>query len=342
MAGMPLIPVSVLGSWAPPGWYLHFCVALQEQADRFGPADVDEAVRDAVRLAVEEQLRLGADLVSDGELPRLSMPQGFYERLTGIQPLPQARRWGAPAPDQRPRFICQAPVDAPHGLGVVEEYKRLRALTTAPVKVSLPGPFALAQGLQGGAIYRNSQEIAEALLPLLQRELRELAGLGVPLVQLQEPSDACEPPQIDRFLDVLARLVSGVQTRVSLHVCFGNYQGRATAWRSYQPLFPQLAQAKVHQLALEFAAREMAELELVRSLEPPMELAAGLVDVNNTWIEPPELVAERLRQVLRYIEPERVHAVPDCGFGHTARTVACRKLASLVKGVQLVRRELRA
>jgi 5-methyltetrahydropteroyltriglutamate--homocysteine methyltransferase len=96
----------------------------------------------------------------------------------------------------------------------------------------------------------------------------------------------------------------------------------------------------VQQLALEFASREMAEIDLARQIPPPMELAAGLVDVKNTWIEPPELVAERLRQTLRYIEPERVHVTPDCGFSQTARFVACKKLASMVAGVALVRREV--
>jgi 5-methyltetrahydropteroyltriglutamate--homocysteine methyltransferase len=66
----------------------------------------------------------------------------------------------------------------------------------------------------------------------------------------------------------------------------------------------------------------------------------GLVDVKNTWVEPPELVAERLRQVLRHIEPERVQATPDCGFSQTARFIACRKLASMVQGIRMVRREL--
>ena len=82
-------------------------------------------------------------------------------------------------------------------------------------------------------------------------------------------------------------------------MCFGNYRGRAVGWRSYRPLFPHLARAAVQQLALEFASREMAEIELAREIKPPMEVAVGLVDVKNTWIEPPELVAERLRQVLQ-------------------------------------------
>ena len=68
-----------------------------------------------------------------------------------------------------------------------------------------------------------------------------------------------------------------------------------------------------------------------------MGLAVGLVDVKNSWIEPPELVAERLRLVLKYVEPERVHVTPDCGFSQTARYIAQQKLANMVAGVRLVR-----
>ena len=71
-----------------------------------------------------------------------------------------------------------------------------------------------------------------------------------------------------------------------------------------------------------------------------MQLAVGLMDVKNTWVEPPELVAERLRRLLKFIEPERVHVTPDCGFSQTARHVAGRKLAAMAEGVRLVRREL--
>jgi 5-methyltetrahydropteroyltriglutamate--homocysteine methyltransferase len=124
-------------------------------------------------------------------------------------------------------------------------------------------------------------------------------------------------------------------------MCFGNYRGRAVGHRSYRPLFPHLARAKVSQLALEFASREMAEIELAREIRPPMGLAAGLVDVKNTWAEPPELVAERLLKVLKFIDPERVHVTPDCGFSQTARFIATGKLANMAEGVRRVRRELK-
>src|SRR5262249_10598372 len=179
-----------------------------------------------------------------------------------------------------------------------------------------------------------------ALLPVVNREMKELVRQGVDFLQLDEPSFACHPDRPDEFLDIIARTVAGVQAKVSLHLCFGNYRGRAGGHRSYRPLFPHLARAAVQQLAWESASREMAEIELAREIKPPMELAVGLVDVKNTWVEPPELVAERLRLTLRHIDPERVHVTPDCGFSQTARYIAQRKLASMVEGVRLVRRSL--
>src|SRR5262249_48897671 len=213
---------------------------------------------------------------------------GFYDRLSGLEVLPPGRRWGPPAHDQRSKYLCLAPLDAPHGLGLVEEYQRLRTVTDRPVKVPVPGPFTLAGCLQGGEVYRDRQEITAALLPLVNREMKDLVQAGVDFIQLDEPSFACHPDHPEKFLDLIARTVEGVGAKISLHMCFGNYRGRAVGWRSYRPLFPHLARAKVQQLALEFASREMGEIELVRALAPPMELAVGLVDVKNAWIEPPE------------------------------------------------------
>ncbi len=340
MTPLPLLPATVIGSWAFPGWYAKFCDDAARQPDLFGPDDLDEAVRDAVRLAVDDQLKAGADLITDGEMRRVDFNLGFYDYLHGLKPLPVARRWGPPAHDQRSRYLCVAPLTAPRGLGLVEEYRRLRTVTDAPVKVPVPGPYTLAGCVQGGDVYRDRREVTEALLPVVNREMKDLVKEGVTFLQLDEPSFACHPDRPDEFLDVIARTVEGVGAFVSMHLCFGNYRGRAVGHRSYRPLFPHLARAAVGQLALEFASREMAEIELAREIRAPMGLAVGLVDVKNTWVEPPELVAERLRLVLKYIDPERVHVTPDCGFSQTARYIACRKLGSLVQGVRLVRQTL--
>src|SRR5260370_4359810 len=129
MATLPLIPATVIGSWAFPGWYAKFCDDAARQPELFGADDRAEAVRDAVRLAVDDQLRAGADLITDGEMQRVDFNLGFYDYLQGNQPLPPARRWGPPAHDQRSRYRCVSPLLPPSGLGVVPQYRRLRTLT---------------------------------------------------------------------------------------------------------------------------------------------------------------------------------------------------------------------
>lgn len=337
---IPLLPATVIGSWSFPGWYAKFCDDVARHPEQFGSEDRAEAVRDAIRLAVDDQIQSGADIITDGEMQRVDFNLGFYDYLEGIKPLPPARLLGAPAHDQRSRYLVTEPLSAPRGLGLVEEYRRLRTITQAPAKVPVAGAFTLAGCLQGGEVYRDRKEITEALIPIVNREMRELSAAGVDFIQLDEPSFACHPGHPEEFLDTIARTTEGVTAKISMHMCFGNYRGRAVGWRSYSPLFPHLAHAKVQQLALEFASREMHEIELLKCIPAPMEVAVGLVDVKNTWVEPPELIAIRLKQTLQYIDPERVHITPDCGFSQTARWIAVRKLAAMAEGVRIVRRQV--
>jgi len=337
---LPIIPATVIGSWSFPGWYAKFCADVAQSPEEYGPDDRLEASRDAMLLAIDDQLRAGADIISDGEMQRVDFNLGFYNYLQGIEPLPANRLLGPPAHDQRDKYVATDQIRADRGLGVIREFQRLRRVTQVPVKVAIPGPYTLAGCIKGGDVYKDRDEVTRALIPIVNNEMLRLTDAGVDFIQLDEPSFACHPNKPDEFLDVIARTVEGVNAKISMHMCFGNYRGRAVGWRSYAPLFPHLARAKVQQLALEFASREMAEIELIKQVPAPMEVAVGLVDVKNTWIEPPELVAQRLRQTLKYIEPERVHVTPDCGFSQTARFIAQKKLASMVEGVKLVRKEL--
>src|SRR5207245_5246405 len=172
MANLPLLPATVIGSWSFPGWYAKFCDDVASQPELYGADDRDEAVRDAVRLAIDDQRRAGADLISDGEMQRVDFNLGFYDYLTGLEPLPQGRQWGPPAHDQRSRYRCVALLTAPRGLGTVEEYRRLRTLTDAPVKMPVPGPFTLAGCIQGGDVYRDRLAVTEALIPIVNAELK--------------------------------------------------------------------------------------------------------------------------------------------------------------------------
>ncbi len=337
MADSLLIPVTVIGSWSFPGWYEKFIADVADAPGRFGPADREEAVRDAVRLAVSDQLTAGLDRITDGEMQRIDFNLGFYDYLEGLELLPIRRKWGPPAHDQRSKYRCVAPLKAPRGLGLIEEYRRFRDVTDAPTKMPVPGAFTLAGCIDGGDVYKDRDAVTEALIPIVNAELKACVAAGIDFLQLDEPSFACHPDEPGHFLDVIARTVDGVNSYISMHMCFGNYRARAVGWRSYRPLFPHIGGVKVNQLALEFASREMAEIELLAELPESMDVAVGLIDVKNTWIEPVGLVAERLRTVLKYVAPERVSVTPDCGFSQTARHLAVAKAKAMVEGVRIVR-----
>jgi 5-methyltetrahydropteroyltriglutamate--homocysteine methyltransferase len=335
-----LIPATVIGSWSFPGWYEALIADIELNPDRFGTVDRAEALRDAVLVVIDDQLKAGLDRITDGEMRRVDFNLGFYDYLEGLEPVPPLRRWGPPAHDQRSRYHCVGPLRAPRGLGVVDEYVQLRELTAAPVKMPVPGPFTLAGCIAGGDVYADRHAVTEALIPIVNAELKACVAAGVDFLQLDEPSFACHPGQADNFLDVIARTVAGVDVYTSLHMCFGNYRARAVGWRSYAPLFPQVGRVKVNQLALEFASRELSEIDLLAKLPESLDVAVGLIDVKNTWIEPAELVANRLRRVLKLVAAERVSVTPDCGFSQTARHVASAKARSMVEGVRIIRREL--
>ncbi len=113
----------------------------------------------------------------------------------------------------------------------------------------------------------------------------------------QEPSFACHSDEPDHFLDVIAGTVVGVDAHVSMHICFWSYRARAVGGSSR--CFPTAGGVGVNQLAFEFANRKLAETELLGELPERLDSTVGLVDVKNTWIEPAELVAQRLRTVLQ-------------------------------------------
>ena len=91
-----LIPATVIGSWSFPGWFEKFVADVKADPELFGPTDRDEAVGDAVRLAIDDQIRAGLDRITDGEMQRVDFNLGFYEYLRGLEPLPRTRRWAPP------------------------------------------------------------------------------------------------------------------------------------------------------------------------------------------------------------------------------------------------------
>jgi 5-methyltetrahydropteroyltriglutamate--homocysteine methyltransferase len=123
-----------------------------------------------------------------------------------------------------------------------------------------------------------------------------------------------------RLVDILNRTVAPVVggCRLSTHLCFGNYKGRAVAPRRYAPLFPAFLAAAVDEIHVEMASREFAELEVLAQIAAVKDVAVGIVDVKSYWVEPKEEIATAC---LRHA-PAQSSLRPDCGLSQTARWAA--------------------
>ena len=336
------LTTSVIGSHARPGW-LEVAVAAAGRGE-LGPVDIREVLDDAVDVALRDQEDAGIDVVSDGEMRRAGFfTAEFYRHLTGVEALSSERRLGAAGHDQQHRFRVLEPIAAPNGLGVVEEFRYARTRTTRPIKVTIPGPFTLSGRLTYGAgeVYPDRIAVAQAFVPLLADELAALVDEGASYVQIDEPSPAIHPEASAEFATLFNAAVSGVRDRVRLaaHLCFGNYLGRPLAKRAYRPVLEQALRFDVQELVLEWANREMAELDVARDVAAAgRDLGAGVVDVKSYHIESADEVAERIERILGAGVPEdQLLLVPDCGFSQTARWATKPKLQALVRGRDLVR-----
>ncbi|MDG1277770.1 MAG: cobalamin-independent methionine synthase II family protein [Algoriphagus sp.] len=336
------IRTTVIGSYPFPGW-LEFG---SNNLDKFGKADIAEMIDDAVSIAIKDQVDAGLDVITDGEQTRIDFNLSFYGFLKGLQPNhDETRKFGPPAHDQRGKHSIIAPLSAPGGLGAVEEYQRLvRLAPKGPtLKASIPGPYTLSgRMIPDGKIYKDRYDITEALLPLVRDEIRRLVDAGCQEITLDEPSMSCYAYKEDtkRFVDIFNRTVAPAvgKSRLSTHLCFGNFKGRPVGFRKLYPMLPDFLDFNVDEIHIEMANREFDELPLLAQFAEKMDVAVGIIDVKNYYIETVEDVKNRIKQVLQYVPAEKLAVAPDCGLSQTARWASKRKLAAMCQGAREMRK----
>jgi 5-methyltetrahydropteroyltriglutamate--homocysteine methyltransferase len=192
--------------------------------------------------------------------------------------------------------------------------------------------------------YADRYALCEALVPIVQKELADLVAGGCTEITVDEPSMSCYAHCEDsrRFVDIFNRTVAPIvgKCRLSTHLCFGNYKARAVGPRRYAPMFPAFLDFTLDEIHVEMASREFAEIEIIRQIAERHDVAVGIIDVKNYYIETPRDVAERARLCLKYAPAQKLSFAPDCGLSQTARWAARRKLENMVAGVKIVRKEL--
>lgn len=341
--GLPLLPTTVVGSYAHPSWF--YAAKELMEAGRFGPVDVDETFDDAVDRAILDQETAGLDVISDGEMRRASFVWAFASRMTGLRDGGAPRKMGPMSLDMRNVQETTGPVGVPHGMGAVEEFTYASTRTKKPLKVPLPGPFALTTFIRPVDYYTDRTHLAEAFVPALNHEIRELAAAGCKWIQLDEPAtpgyaanDPHTPADIARLFNACIDGVTGVH--FSLHICFGSFRKLPYAKKTYARYFPDLLEAKADQFVLEYGTREMAEIEQWMNWAPDRQLGAGIIDIRTHYCETPDDVAERVRKCLDHVPADKLFLTTDCGLRYVHRTLARQKITNLVAGVRQVREQL--
>jgi 5-methyltetrahydropteroyltriglutamate--homocysteine methyltransferase len=337
MSAVPILPTTVVGSHGKPGWW-HTCKDLHAQG-QWGPEDLAELLDDAADIAILDQERAGVDIITDGEARRLDgYVDSYYSIIAGIRALPVARQAGPWGYDQQVRYEAIAKIQVPEGLGIVQEFDYLRQHTQKATKVTCAGPLTFGSRIRPNNVYKDTVAIAEEFAHVINAELKALVAAGATFIQLDEPARGnVSGAEMARLFNLAT---DGVQAKLAYHICFGNRFGRSRFKRSYSDYFPGVLEARADQFVLEYASREMSEIEKWKEWHDGRELGAGIIDVKSFYPEAPEDVAARLRTVLRYAAPDKVYINPDCGFGWSPRNMAVGKLRAMVAGTRLVRDEL--
>ncbi len=336
---LPHLPTLGVGSYAAPGWYI--AMRRQVRSGEIGEHDANELVEDATRIVVADQIEAGVDVLTDGELSRQRFVYEVFDRLAGLSRVAPSRRLGIAGYDMAPSFRAESTVLAPNGLGIVAEFERLaRLVPDRPKKIALPGPFTFMQSIDPGD--RSRIQVLDELGAALRAEIEALIAAGADYIQVDEPGLTRLAPEllVEEAAPRLDALLGGLPARRCVHICFGNNAGRPMADRRLVWMDDLLRGIDCEELMLEFANRGMIELEFAGELAKRYDIAAGIIDVKNFWLEPPSEVARRIDACLAHIPEARLRVTADCGFSALPRYLAAEKLRNMVAGTRLARGEL--
>lgn len=338
-----LIPTAMVGSYTQPDWLVDRANLGSRLPPRVRAREIWRiaepwlagAQDDATLLAIAEQERAGLDIIGDGEMRRESYSNAFANSLGGIDhehPGTALDRTGKPT--SVPRVV--GPI-AYRPSTLVDEARFLRQHTDRITKITLPGPFTMAQQAQND-FYPDVRSLAMAYAEVVNEEVRALHAAGVDIVQLDESYLQARAELAQKFgIEALNRAVAGVSGCTALHICFGYAHVHAYSSKpSGYSFLPELEGSAIDILSIE-AAQPKIDLSVLRQL-PSKTIMLGVISLGDLRIETPEEVAARLTAALEHVPVERLIAATDCGLKYVDREVGFGKLRALVEGTAAVRR----
>jgi 5-methyltetrahydropteroyltriglutamate--homocysteine methyltransferase len=296
---------------------------------------LEQAQDDATVVAIRDMERAGIDIVSDGEIRRESYSNRFATALDGVDAQTPALirdRYGNET--LVPRVVGR--IQRTHPVEV-RDMQFLRRNTDRRAKITLPGPFTMAQQAKN-EFYRDVDEMAMDFAAAVNAELRDLQAAGADVIQLDEPWLRNDPEAAKRVaVPAINRALAGITVSTAVHLCFGY----AAVVKHQKPtgyaFLPQLAECSAAQISIE-AAQPRLDLGILADLAGKT-IILGVIDLGDPNVETAEQVAARIRAALKHVKPERLVPAPDCGMKYLARETAFGKLRALSDGARAVRGE---
>jgi 5-methyltetrahydropteroyltriglutamate--homocysteine methyltransferase len=343
LAALPALPTTLVGSWSQPRWLIdkdeldsHLPVRVARHSLwRVDDEFLDEAHADATQLAVLEQVRVGLDIVTDGEVRRESYSNRFANALEGIDRDRHGERL-----DRTGKVVPVPRVGGP--LRRIEAVEAdivavVRAVTDRPVKITIPGPFTMTQQAQND-YYADDGELAMAFADVVAEEIADLFAAGADIVQIDEPYLQARPePAAEYGIAAIDRAVAGAAGRTALHICFGYGRHVADKPARYDFL-AELDRSAVDEISVE-AAQPRLDLAVLDELASK-RVELGVLDLHDPAPEPVATVVARIHAALEHVPFQRLVIAPDCGFKYFHRADALAKAAAMVEGAAVVRAEL--
>jgi 5-methyltetrahydropteroyltriglutamate--homocysteine methyltransferase len=340
---LPFLPTSIVGSLPQPDWLIdrdrlgHQFPPRVRAAElwRVAPEFLEQAQDDATLLALRAQEEAGLDVVTDGEMRRESYSNHFATALDGIdidRPGTVLNRSGRPIPV--PRVV--GPI-ARRGAIQAEEVRFLRAHTDRALKITVPGPFTMAQQAQDEH-YGDGRALALAYADVVREEIADLFAAGADVVQIDEPWLQARPEVARQYgAQAVTRALEGAAGPVHVHLCFGYAAMVAERPEGYSFL-PELADTPADTVSVETAQSHLdpAQLRPLRG----KGIALGVLDLSTPEVETAEVVAGRVRRALVDVDVDRLVLSSDCGLKYLPRASAEGKMRSLAAAAALLRAEL--
>ena len=339
-----LLPTTVVGSYPQPEWLVDRQMLGSRlpprtralEIWRVPPEHLEQAQDDATVVAIRDMERAGIDIITDGEIRRESYSNRFATALEGMDldnPGTALDRTGHPNPV--PRVV--GPIRRTRPVEV-RDVQFLRANTDRTIKATLPGPFTMSQQAQDD-YYHDEEALAMALAEAVNEEVRALFAAGADVVQLDEPYLQARSEKAARFaVKAINRALQGITGTTALHTCFG-YAHIVHNRPDGYPFLEPLAGVNVQQISME-SAQQKVDLSVLRALSDK-QLIVGVIDLSDeSPVEDVEVLADRIRNALKYVDPEHLIVAPDCGMKYLPRDKAYGKLSALSRAAQKVRAEL--